>query len=438
MSPLPPSHERCTWLLEHWRPQLCLTARERSMLAPELAALDAQLERLRQRRLRVAVFGRVGVGKSRLLNALLGRGRFATDVAHGCTRRQEHEAWDRSIPGLACVELVDTPGIDEIAAAARQRLSARVALGADLVLFVLDGDLTTPEAAALEQLLQGGTPLLLVVNRIDCWPAEELPELLASIQRRLPAAAAHLVPVPVAAAPRRAALRDDGRVRSEMEPARIEPLRRQLGKLLTASGPLLLALNSLKAADRFSQSLHQWRLRHGREAARGLIGRFAALKATSVAANPLALLDVAGGLALDTTLVVQLCRLYGLSLEGPQARRMLGRISAQSALLGGAQLGIQLLLGGLRQLLLLAVPLSGGLSLAPAAPVAIAQAALAVAATRRTGRLAASELLRSAQVGASRPGALLRRLARQDPEVRRWLQTWQSHPADPPLQALLP
>ncbi|MEI6830644.1 MAG: GTP-binding protein [Synechococcaceae cyanobacterium ELA445] len=437
MSP-PPSHDRCTWLLERWRPQLRLSARERSMLGPELAALDGQLERLRQRRLRVAVFGRVGVGKSSLLNALLGRGRFATDVAHGCTRRQDHEAWDQTIPGLACIELVDTPGIDEIAAAARQRLAARVALGADLVLFVLDGDLTTPEVAALEQLLQGGTPLLLVVNRIDCWPAEELPQLMASIRRRLPTAAAHLVPVPVAAAPRRAALREDGRVRSESEPARIEPLRNQLSELLTASGPLLLALNSLRAADRFSQSLHRWRLRHGREAARGLIGRFAALKATSVAANPLALLDVAGGLALDTTLVVQLCRLYGLNLDGPQARRMLGRISAQSALLGGAQLGIQLLLGGLRQVLLLAVPLSGGLSLAPAAPVAIAQAALAVAATRRTGRLAASELLRSAQVGAARPGALLRRLARQDPEVRRWLQTWQSQPTDLPLQALLP
>ncbi|MFN5696149.1 MAG: GTPase, partial [Cyanobacteriota bacterium] len=78
----------------------------------------------------------------------------------------------------------------------------------------------------------------------------------------------------------------------------------------------------------------------------------------------------------------------------------------------------------LRQLLLLAAPLSGGLSLAPAAPVALAQAALAVHTTRRTGRLAAAELLRSASA-AGRPGALLQRLARQDPETRRWLQDWQ-------------
>ena len=73
------------------------------------------------------------------------------------------------------------------------------------------------------------------------------------------------------------------------------------------------------------------------------------------------------------------------------------------------------------RLLLLAAPLTAGLSLAPAAPVALAQAALAVHTTRLTGRLTAAELLRSAERGQQRPGSLLRRLARQDPQVRAWL-----------------
>jgi hypothetical protein len=71
-------------------------------------------------------------------------------------------------------------------------------------------------------------------------------------------------------------------------------------------------------------------------------------------------------------------------------------------------------------LLLLAAPVSGGLTLAPAAPVALAQAALAVATTRRTGRLAAQALLRSTRA-AGQPGALLRRLTEQDPHSRAWL-----------------
>ncbi|MFM7652151.1 MAG: DUF697 domain-containing protein [Vulcanococcus sp.] len=438
-SGMPSAAQRCALLLKPWRAELRLSERERSALAPELRALDQQLQALAERRLRVAVFGRVGVGKSSLLNALLGQQRFATDVAHGCTRSQQRERWAVEVPGLTTVELVDTPGIDEIAAHARQRLAARVALGADLVLLVLDGDLTTPEAEALEVLLAEGKPVLVALNRCDCWPEAELEDLLASIRRRLPSAARPLQLLAVASAPRQAVLLEDGRVRSEPEPARIDPLRQALLQLLAEHGALLLGLNGLRAADRFAQRLHQWRLRRGRSAAQALIGRYAALKATGVAANPLLLLDLAGGLALDTALVAQLCQLYGLELGGGGARALLARLSTQNALLGGTQLGIQLLLGGLRQLLLLAAPLSGGLSLAPAAPVAVAQAALAVHTTRLTGRLAAAELLRGAERGRLRPASLLRRLARQDPQVRAWLQQWQPRPqASGQLQALLP
>ncbi|MDA1205080.1 MAG: GTPase, partial [Cyanobacteria bacterium] len=50
-------------------------------------------------------------------------------------------------------------------------------------------------------------------------------------------------------------------------------------------------------------------------------------------------------------------------------------------------------------------------------------------------RLAAAELLRGAQRG-GRPGALLRRLAQSDPQVRLWLGDRHEPPAN--LQALLP
>lgn len=420
----PPAAERCRQLLARWRSGLVLSGREQAVLAPELASLDRQLDRLRRRRPRVAVFGRVGVGKSSLLNALLGEEHFATDVAHGSTRRQQQRAWGQPLAGLEGVDLVDTPGIDEIAAAARSRLAARVAVGADLVLLVIDSDLTVMDAQALDDLLASGKPVLLVLNRSDCWPEAERDALLASIGRRLPAGARQLRPLAVAAAPRQASLRADGRVRSEPAPPRVEPLRVELTGLLERHGELLLALNALRAADRFSQALHRCRLRHGRRQAQGLIGRFAALKATGVAANPLLLLDLAGGLACDSALVVQLCQLYGLPMTRSGARTLLARLGGHNALLGGAQLGLQLLLSGLRQLLLLAAPLSGGLSLAPAAPVALAQAALAVHTTRRTGRLAAAELLRST-TAAGQPGALLQRLVRQDPETRRWLGEWQ-------------
>jgi hypothetical protein len=419
--PTPPSTpERCRLLLRQWRAQLQLSRRETGLMAPEMTGLDRQLERLEQRRLRLAVFGRVGVGKSSLLNALLGAAVFATDVAHGCTRRQQVESWELPLADIAAVELVDTPGIDEIAAAGRARLASRVAIGADLVLLVLDGDLSRVELEAVEAIQESGTPLLLVLNRCDCWPASEIEALCDSIQQRLGGDGA-LRPVAVAAAPRQATLLADGRVRSQAAPPTIDPLLRQLLPLLERHGPLLLGLSALRAADRFNQALHRQRLLQGRRQAQALIGRYAALKAGGVAANPLPLLDLAGGLACDSALVLQLCHLYGLPMTRSGARALLLRVSSHNALLGGIQLGLQILLAGVRQLLLLAAPLSGGLSLAPAAPVALAQAALAVATTRRTGRLAAQALLRSSQAG-GQPGALLRRLVEQDPQSRVWLQ----------------
>ena len=435
MSQVPATPERCRLLLEQWRSQLQLSGREQSQLGGQLQALDLQLDRLQQRRLRVAVFGRVGVGKSSLLNALLGQAAFATDVAHGCTRHQEARTWAQPVAGLAQVELVDTPGIDEIAAAARARLAARVALSSDLVLLVLDGDLTSVEHDALAPLLASGKPLLLVLNRCDCWSEQQQTALIASIQRRLPVAARHLELIPVAAAPRQPELLADGRVRGVTQPPRVTPLRRALVDLLEQHGELLLALNALAGAERFHLALQRWRLGASRQAAQSLIGRFAAIKATGVAANPLVLLDLAGGLACDTALVLQLCQLYDLPMGGAGARQLLQRLSGHNALLGGAQLAIQLALGALRQLLLLGAPFTAGLSLASAAPVALAQAALAVHTTRLTGRLAAAELLRGAQRG-GRPGALLRRLAQSDPQVRLWLGERSEPPAN--LQALLP
>ena len=410
----PSTSERCRLLLEQWRRELRLSPREQGLLRGELSLLDRQLQRLDQRSLRIAVFGRVGVGKSSLINALIGQPLLDTDVAHGSTRRQTAVDWRLPLPGLNRIQLIDTPGIDEIDAEGRARLAARVAMGADLVLLVIDSDLSRSDRDALDTLQACGKPLQLVLNRCDRWPEDELATLLDSIRRRLPR---DLPITAVAAAPRCPALDAEGRLRSENAPAQVSALQDQLIQLLDEEGELLLALQALRQADRFQQQRQQLRLRLNRRSAQGLIGRYAAAKATGVAMNPLMALDLAGGMACDTALVLQLCQLYGLQLTPGSSRRLLTRLSGQNALLGGAQLG----LGLIKHLLLLLVPASGGASLAPAAPVALAQAALAVHASRRTGRLVAGQLL---QVRGGQPGALLKRLEQRDPLVRHWLQRW--------------
>ena len=138
-------------------------------------------------------------------------------------------------------------------------------------------------------------------------------------------------------------------------------------------------------------------------------------------------------MACDTALVMQLCQLYGLPLAPSSARQLLRRLSQDNALLAGIQLGLM----ALKQGLIMMAPISGGMSLAPAAPVALAQAALAVHTTRRTGQLVAEELMRGLHRCGGQPGALLRRLSQSDPVVRSWMERWGGQPQKT-LQPLLP
>ena len=300
-------------------------------------------------------------------------------------------------------------------------------MGADLVLLVIDSDLTRTDREALQTLLSSGKPLHVVLNRSDRWPEQELSALFSSIRSRLPG---DLPLTVVAAAPRQAELQADGGVRSARTPAQVGALEQQLRSQLKREGVLLLALQALRQADKFQRTCQQLRLQHHRRSAQGLIGRYAAAKATGVAINPVLALDLAGGMACDTALVVQLSRLYGLPLTPKAARHLLTHLSGNNALLGGIQLG----LSALKQMLLLLVPISGGTSLGPAAPVAFAQAALAVHASRRTGQLVAQHLLHPS---GGQPGALLERLARRDPVVRHWLHRWPLR-AQQNLRPLLP
>ena len=111
-------------------------------------------------------------------------------------------------------------------------------------------------------------------------------------------------------------------------------------------------------------------------------------------------------------------------MGGQAARELIKQLSLYNACLGGAQLSTQFVLATLRQFLIFATPFTGGLSLAPAAPVALAQAALAVHTTKITGKLAAQILVRGTQEKGPQPSAMLHRLASQDPGIKIWLSNW--------------
>ncbi len=411
-------------LLKEWKACLDLSPLEKIELGEQIQSLSEQIHRLDYSHTRVAVFGRVGVGKSSLLNALIGDKVFATDIAHGFTRKAKGIQWNQAIANVETIELIDTPGINEIAGENRDCLALEVAISSDLVLLVLDSDISSVELNALQVLINNGKPVLLILNRCDQWESKEIQKLVQSIKNRLPNSANHLSIETVSAAPRKAKLSSNGVVRSQEYEADVYSLKKTLLNVLDKQGTTLLTLNTLRQAESFYHCLKSGRLKRRKLEAQGLIGKFAALKASGVAVNPLLMFDLAAGLALDTALVIQLSKIYGLELKGTSARKLLQRLSVHNGLLGGVQIGIQFTLSALQHLLFLASPFTGGLSLVSTGPIALVQAAVAVHTTKIMGRLAAEELLHNSSIPGANPTSILRQLSRRNSYLNTCLINW--------------
>ena len=102
----------------------------RTSLQDDYHQIEAMLDRLEHGHLHIAAFGRVSVGKSATLNALLGEERFTTSPLHGETRETQMGQWQEWRTGG--VYLVDTPGINEVDGVERERMAREVASRADL------------------------------------------------------------------------------------------------------------------------------------------------------------------------------------------------------------------------------------------------------------------------------------------------------------------
>jgi len=122
----------------------------------------------------VAVVGRPNVGKSTLVNRILGRREAVVQDVPGVTR--DRVAYD-ALWGGRRFTLVDTGGWEPDARGLQAMVSAqaqRAVATADLVLFVIDGrtGATETDLTVARTLRRGGRPVILTVTKIDDERAE--------------------------------------------------------------------------------------------------------------------------------------------------------------------------------------------------------------------------------------------------------------------------
>ncbi|MEL7050744.1 MAG: DUF697 domain-containing protein [Cyanobacteria bacterium J06588_5] len=359
--------------IDRYIPQLKMTQLSDQELGRQAVVKDgidqltALMSKLDGSLLRVAVFGLVSRGKSAVINALMGEKVLETGPLNGVTR------WPRSVYWLPekdnpenenkqqlKLELIDTPGLDEIEGEARSEMAEEVAQQADLILFVVSGDVTQTEYAGLQQLYATKKPLLLVFNKVDLYPdadRETVAHNLQTLWQKAESKAdlppgARLVDdiVMVSAEPAPLQVRvewPDGRISQEWEspPAQIEPLRTALLKTVREEGKTLVALNALRQAGLIEQKLSEETAGLNEANANELIWKYAKYKAIAVAFNPVAVLDLLGGIGSDLVMIRALSQLYGFPMTRFEAGRLWQSIIGSSGTLLISEFGTSLILG---------------------------------------------------------------------------------------------
>jgi len=359
--------------IDRYIPQLKMTQLNEQELGRQAAVkngidqLTTLMNKLDGSLLRVAVFGLVSRGKSAVINALMGETILETGPLNGVTK------WPRSVYWVPAdqqredskkepfkLELIDTPGLDEIEGEARSEMAEEVAQQADLILFVVSGDVTQTEYQALQQLYATKKPLLLVFNKVDLYPdtdRETVANNLQALWQKAESKAdlppgARLVDdiVMIAASPAPMQVRvewPDGRVSEEWEspPAEIAPLKDALLKIVQEEGATLVALNALRQAGIIESKLSEETAELNQKNADELIWTYAKYKAIAVAFNPVAFLDLLGGISSDIVMIRALSQLYGFPMTRFEASKLWQSIIRSSGTLLLSEFGTNLLLG---------------------------------------------------------------------------------------------
>ncbi|MEL7316605.1 MAG: DUF697 domain-containing protein, partial [Cyanobacteria bacterium J06559_3] len=306
---------------------------------------------------------------------------------------------------LAPIEDVEA---DAPARRMKRRLARAIAEVADLILFVIAGDITRLEYDALVQLRQASKPILLVFNKADQYPDVDRQAIYTTLKdERLKALISPDEIVLAAADPLMAVNipQADGRLKPTLQRGQpqVAALRLKILEVLDREGLSLVALNTLLYANELNETILNKKLQIREQAAQDVIWKGVMTKAIAVALNPVTVLDLLTGAVIDIAMILTLSRLYGLPMTQAGAVKLFRTIALELGGLSVSELVVTLGLSSLKGLLGASAPATGGLSLAPYTSVAVTQAAVVGVATYGIGQVTKEYLTNGAKWGAQGP-----------------------------------
>jgi uncharacterized protein len=278
-------------------------------------------QNLKRGGLTIAVFGTGSAGKSSLINALVGRmvgevGATMGTTTVGATHKLQLEGVKRDIL------IADTPGILEAGNAGtdREKEARRLAAEADLLLFVVDGDLRQSEFKPLTDLVGIGKRSIIVLNKIDLLTEDDLNIIMDSLRRKLQGYVnTQQDIIAVCANPQIVTLETGERLKPDPD---IMPLIKHIAAVVRSEGDDLLADNILLQSQRLGDEARGLIDSQRRRQAEKIVDRYQWIGGGVVAITPLPVVDMLAAAAVNAQMIVEIGKVYDIDIDITQGREL--------------------------------------------------------------------------------------------------------------------
>ncbi|WP_017325570.1 YcjF family protein [Synechococcus sp. PCC 7336] len=296
--------------------------------------------------LRLVVFGTSSAGKTSLVNALLGHRVGDTAPTLGTTQAGAIHTY--AIPGVGGkIEIADTPGLQAVGLTGESE-AVTLAKHADLLMFVVSGDMTATEYEQLRTLAEIGKRMVVVLNKTDQYVPSDVQEIVDSLQSKTDRVMPSGTVVKVAADPVPIKVRRhevDGTI-VETYAERLpdtQELTAQLGRVLKREGTQLRLANALQKARSLASGAEAAIASSRRSRAEQVIQRMQWTTAAAIAVNPVPVLDLLAAAAINARTIGKLHAIYNRKISLKRAEQMAKSFGQVMLKIGGVEVATQVL-----------------------------------------------------------------------------------------------